>query len=150
MISTKYKEAMAEVLCVLRNCDEQVIAKIPLEVIKNLKDNAIEVEGLEEKFEKYHDDISILNLSEETIAMLAAIYRKYLCTEEQREDFDKHLVNVEEVLQDSVDFENVFKEKQHSFQQNNTEQRLIDSTHKDNIFSKFIKSIRDLFIKRVK
>lgn len=143
MVSTKYKQAMSEVLCILKLCDEQVISKIPLELIKNLKENAIEVEGLEEKFEKYHDDISILDLSQEAIAMLAAIYRKYLCTEEQRETFDKHLLNAEEILQDSVDFNNVFKKDGSGLESSGTtSQSLPIDINKKTSISKFFNAIK--------
>ncbi len=98
MVSAKYKEAMAEVLCVLKHCDKQVISKIPLEVIKNIKENASELEGVEEKFEGFHDDISTLQLRQETIALLAVIYRKYLCTDEERIEFDKNLSLMDELL----------------------------------------------------
>ena len=148
IVSTKYKQAMSEVLGVLKLCDEQVISKIPLETIKNLKENAIEVEGLEEKFEKYHDDISILDLSQEAVAMLAAIYRKYLCTDKQREAFDKHLLNAEEILQDCVDFNNVFKKEESGLESNSTtSQSLPIDINKKTSISKFFNAIKKWFKK---
>lgn len=148
MVSTEYKEAMAEVLCILRLCDEQVIEKIPLDVIKNLKENAENIDVVEEKFESYHDDIFILDLKQETLALLAAIYRKYICTEEQRETFDKHLVSAEQILQDSVDFENVFKKKENDFKQDDLEQGLVVDADKDTVISRLINKIKKLFVKK--
>ena len=149
MISTEYKEAMAEVLCILRLSDEQVIKKIPLDVIKNLKENAENIEGVEEKFEMYHDDISVLDLKQETLALLAAIYRKYLCTEEQRVSFDKRLVNAEQILQDSANVEDIFKKKATNQEQDAiNEQGLIIDTHKETIVSKIINKIRSILKRR--
>ena len=149
MISTEYKEAMAEVLCILRLSDEQVIKKIPLDVIKNLKENAENIEGVEEKFEMYHDDISVLDLKQETLALLAAIYRKYLCAEEQRVSFDKRLVNAEQILRDGVDAEDIFKKKENKQEQDAIkEQGLIIDTHKETIVSKIINKIRSILKRR--
>ena len=146
MISTEYKEAMAEVLCVLKHCDEQVIAKIPLEVIKNLKQNAVEIEGIEDKFEQFHDDISDINLSQEAIALLAAIYRKYLCTDEEKIEYDKKLLTAQELLGQEGLSDNLFDSKP----KNETNEfkdtgNLPKEIKRENFFSRLIQKIRHIF-----
>lgn len=145
MISIKYKEAMAEVLCVLKHCDENVIAKIPLDVIKNLKANAIDNENFEEKFEEFYDDVSTLKLRQETIALLAAIYRKYLCTDEERIKFDEGRLIEEQFFEDNridLDFSKIKKDKI-EVEKNNLPQEI----KKANIFTSILNKIKGLFRK---
>lgn len=84
----EYKKAVSEVLMILQYSDEEIIEKIPLEVIKKLK---------QDKSSTYNPDIDFIknldinNLRKETLTLLASLYRDYICTEEEREEIDEIL-----------------------------------------------------------
>lgn len=84
----EYSEAVSETLEVLKFMEDELLNKIPLEIIKKLKeqksstyinkfDNAIEID-----FDK---------LDEKTKDILAVLYRDYIANEEERIEFDKLL-----------------------------------------------------------
>lgn len=143
MISTEYKQGIAELLVVLRHCDKDIISKIPLDVIRGLKENAEDIEVFEEKFKGYHDDLAHIELRQETMALLAAIYRKYLCTDEERAVYDKKLLTAEELLGGvGIDFNSQTKEQiEVQYQETNLPKEI----KKENIFMKFLNKIKKLF-----
>lgn len=89
MIETKdYSEAISEVLELLQLADEEIIKKIPLEVIQKL--NKGKSDTYKSKFDEMHE-IEEKDLNPKAKAILAFLYRDYICTEEERREFDKIL-----------------------------------------------------------
>lgn len=88
MTETKdeYREAVSEVLEILQFADEEIIYKIPLEVLQRLNSQKSIT-----YISKYKDTKKIENeqISKKAKAILALLYRDYICTEEERKEFDK-------------------------------------------------------------
>lgn len=148
MINTEYKNAMTEVLCVLKHCNKEVIEKIPLDVIKGLKQNANEIDGIDEKFEEFHDDIVDIKLSQEAIALLAAIYRKYMCSDEERQAYDKKLLTVQELLDEGVISSDIFKRNNcEEIEETKVSHNLPEEIRKESFISRLIQKIKRIFIK---
>lgn len=88
MADTKedYREAISETLEILQFADEEIINKIPLEVLQKLNSQKSityipkfkEIEGVSEE-----------KISKKAKAILAVLYRDYICTEEEKIEFDK-------------------------------------------------------------
>ncbi len=103
MTETKdeYREAVSEVLEILQFADEEIINKIPLEVLKKL--NSQKSITYIPKF-KETQKIEVEQISKKAKAILALLYRDYICTEEERKEFDKQLVETNTQNQENMDY----------------------------------------------
>ena len=81
-----YREAISEVLEILQLADEEIINKIPLEVLQKL--NSQKSITYISKF-KDTQKIQEEQISKKAKAILALLYRDYICSEEERKEFDK-------------------------------------------------------------
>ena len=78
-MSPRYMEALSEVDYIINNLENEEVEKIPSkfrEFVRNNKSRTYEVNGVE-------------NLREETYAILAFIYRKFLAPIEEREELER-------------------------------------------------------------
>ena len=148
MINTEYKNAMGEVLGVLKHCNKEVISKIPLDVIKGLKQNANQIDSIDKILEEFHDDIADIKLSQEAIALLAAIYRKYLCSEEERQAYDKKLLTTQELLDDDKISSDMFKRNNdEEIKETKNINNLPKEIKKESFISRLIQKIKSIFVK---
>ncbi len=128
MIDTKeYSEATVEIIDIIQHLDEDIIEKIPTEIIKKLN---------EKKSTTYESSIDFTkpleenNLKPTTRAMLALIYRNYICTTEKQKELDKMF----EENQEKKYNKNIFKSS-------DTELRLVPVKAKKNIFQRIIEKL---------
>lgn len=128
MIDTKeYSEATVEVIDIIQHLDEDIIEKIPTEIIKKLN---------EKKSTTYESNIDFKkpleenNLKPTTKVMLALIYRNYICTTEKQKELDKMF----EENQEKKYNKNIFKNS-------GTELRLVPVKEKKNIFQRIIEKL---------
>lgn len=103
MTETKdeYREAVSEVLEILQFADEEIINKIPLEVLKKL--NSQKSITYIPKF-KETQKIEVEQISKKAKAILALLYRDYICTKEERKEFDKQLIEANTQNQENMDY----------------------------------------------
>ena len=103
MTETKdeYREAVSEVLEILQFADEEIINKIPLEVLQKL--NSQKSITYISKF-KDTQKIEVEQISKKAKAILALLYIDYICTEEERKEFDKQLVETNTQNQENMDY----------------------------------------------
>ena len=106
-----YREAISEVLEILQLADEEIINKIPLEVLQKL--NSQKSITYISKF-KDTQKIQEEQISKKAKAILALLYRDYICSEEEKKEFDK--VIEENDLKDNRNIEYSIKK----FNDNNT------------------------------
>ena len=142
MVSVEYSEAMVEAIYILKNSSEDVISKIPLNIIKFLKQNSSKTYVFEPNIDEE------LILKPKTKAILAAIYRDYLCTNEEKIEYNKKLLENERILQEKL-FEEfkgkeIFKKKE--IIENNVSQLPVEIKNK-NFISKIIAKIKNMFRK---
>ena len=88
MADTKedYREAISETLEILQFADEEIINKIPLEVLQKL--NSQKSITYISKFKEI-EGVSEEKISKKAKEILAVLYRDYICTEEEKIEFDK-------------------------------------------------------------
>lgn len=109
-MNTEYREAVGEVLQVLKNTEESLVNKIPKKLLELWEKNAITHSELEIDTSKPIEEIK---LSEKSKDLLGMIYRNYWCDSEQRKEYDEILRKNEEKFQEKArqtyNPENIFK-----------------------------------------
>ena len=83
-----YSEAISEALEILQYLEEDLLNKIPLEVIKRLKEQSSKT-----YIYKFKDmgEIDTSKLSDKARDVFAVLYRDYIANEEEKIEFDKML-----------------------------------------------------------
>ena len=146
--------ASTEVLEVLPNLVKEDYEKIPKKFIEFLKQNENEKYKKEFDFSKPLEE---LGLNKNSLLVLGVIYRMFLASKEEKEEFDRMLIQneigKEKTKREKFSPENIFKKKQNfedvieeikSIEEN--KEILPDKTR--NWFEKFLDRIKKLFKKR--
>lgn len=109
-MTSEYKNALAEVDCILGLASDEIIEKIPntvLNFIKNQKNQNYKLE--------INDELSLSeqNLMKETRAIISLIYRSYLCSPSMKRkykiDDEIELIKENMRLQEKYNPESLFK-----------------------------------------
>ena len=143
----KFNIATTEVLYIIKYFFSTYSkSKIPEKFIVFLKENAISDYKPEFDITK---NIADLQLSSETKSLLALVYRDYLCTEEEKQEFNKSLIENEEKkqkeLREKYNPDNIFKNKKEDLTCKT--KTLPIEKKQDSIFKKIIDYIKSLFRK---
>lgn len=114
MDNIKYREAMAEVLEVMKGLEQKDIDKIPQKLIEYFKTNCSSNYVCE--FD-YHKPIKDLKLNDETIALLDMLCVNYWCENElQKQKFLRQITENEQKyqkeLEENFNSDNIFKNRQ--------------------------------------
>ena len=129
VITKEYKEGITETIEIIKHMEDEEIEKIPLNFIKRL--NELKDENYIPRID-FTKPIEENNLKSSTKAMLALIYRDYICSEEEKEVFQKELEKNEQEKY-KINFN-----KNSSIKIDNEEKILPPATIKKNIFQKLI------------
>lgn len=138
----KYENAFKEIYIILNKSSEEEINKIPKSFIKFIEENMnMDYEpriDFDENFEN--------TVLEETLLILALIYRDYLATEEERKILIENEEKQLKKLNESYDVENLFKKRKQEAEENsvNIEQQLI-VIKEEKWYEKILKKILNLF-----
>ena len=146
MINNDYQEAMVEVIYVLQHSEDEIIRKIPMNIITFLKENASATYSYSPSMTENEININNIKLKSKTRAILASLYRDYLCNEEEKIEYNKKL------LQNEIEFQETLK-KQYSnkeiFKQNNrntiTEDNLPQVIKPKSLLKKILEKIINIF-----
>jgi len=116
MSTNEYSLAFSEALDVLQHSEIDIIEKIPLEVIKILKEKS------SKEYVSKINDIDNFDISRKAKAILAAIYKNYLCNEEEKEEFQAELLENEAKYQEEqrkkYNPDKIFKMKNNAIEEN--------------------------------
>lgn len=83
-------QAMYEVNIILNNTNEDIVKVIPERVLKTIKEKAKEeTPFVYDRSKKLEDQ----NINDSTRGLLALIYRDYICSEEQKEEYIQYYKN---------------------------------------------------------
>lgn len=130
MASLEYKEAVSELLNILESTDEELIKKIPAELIVFWEENKSE-----EYFPELDHNLSLdeLKLKTKTKELIAMIYLNYLCDAEKKKQIKKILKENEKIQkeQEELQIKNIFnKDKEDNIKIEN--QNEIEEREKEN------------------
>jgi len=99
-------KALSEIDFILKNTDENLQKKIPQSFWNYIEGN---------KDEEYQVTIDMniplenQNIREDTINLMAIVYRNYFCTLDEKKDYDELLNQNEQKYQEKYSYENLFK-----------------------------------------
>ena len=113
IVSREYSIAATEILDVLEHLPKRIVGKIPtkfMEFLKSVSDSDYEVKI------DYSKGLDKIELQDKSKALLAMIYRNYLCTEQERKEFDEILLENERKYQEELrrkyNPDNIFKKEE--------------------------------------
>lgn len=145
MIVTKeLSNAAVEINSLLDNVSEEVLNKIPKKFIEYLKD----IESYDYYFEyDTSKTIDEQNFSDEALKLIGLIYKDYLCTENEREDYNKILneynFKLEEEKREKYNPETIFDNRK----KENKERNILLIEYKESLFTKIINKIKSFLNK---
>ena len=144
-INNKFNIASTEVLYIIKYFFSTFSkSKIPDKFILFLKRNSIK--GYKPKFDNTKN-IEELQLSNETKSLLALVYRDYLCTDEEKQEFNKILIENDEEKQKELrkkyNVNSIFKNSKEE-KSKKTNNLPIEVNH-SNLFKKIIDFIKQFF-----
>lgn len=145
MVNQVYAEAISETLDILEHTKKEDVDKISPKFMEYLRNNASPnyISNLD-----HSKKISDMDLKQKTKVILAIIYRKFWCDEEQKLEFDKKIKNNELIyqkeLREKYNPDNIFKEKVVK-ENNDIKENLSIIEYKESFFIRFIKKIKSLF-----
>lgn len=145
MLNDKYTKALAELKVILENSEDSIIKKIPKTFIMFVEENYDKDYSC-----KITPNISIndQNILDETKYLIALIYRSYLCSENERKEYDKILleneINYQNEIYEKYDI-NVFNgKKKESEIEEKTDLYVVKK--RENIFKIIINRVKKIFI----
>lgn len=151
VVSEEYKIAATEVLDIVEHLSLNATNKIPLQLLDFFKD--VSMEDYKPEFD-YSDGLEKINFTPKTKALLAMIYRNYLCSEEERKEFDRKLFENEEKyqqeLREKYNPDKIFQNselEENAKEENNQNTALIEYKEKK-WYHKIFEKIRQLFLKK--
>lgn len=145
MVNQVYAEAISETLDILEHTRKEDVDKISPKFMEYLRNNASPnyISSLD-----HSKKISDMDLKQKTKVILAIIYRKFWCDEEQKLEFDRKIKNNElkyqKELREKYNPDNIFKEKVVK-ENNDIKENLSIIEYKESFFIRFIKKIKSLF-----
>ena len=141
--TNEYSVAITEVLYILKYLPKDMTANIPTNFLNFLNENSIPDYKPDFDLSKGLDNV---RLKHKTKILLAIIYRNYICSEQERLDYDKILIQNENEyqikLKEKYNTDNIFKETK-------TEKNISDNNNELVIYKKsYFTRIKD-FIKKI-
>lgn len=145
MLNQRYAEASVEVLDILEHMNTNDLAKVSNKFIDFLKENASKNYICNLDYSKKLND---MELKEETRGLLALMYEKYWCPEEEKEELKKKFYENEKKyqkeLREKYNPDNIFTKNQDNIiESENNQTQLIE--YKESVFRKILNKIRAFF-----
>lgn len=142
-----YRKAYAEVLEILNHTEEEIVEKIPnsfIEFLQKKKDESYIVNI------DFNDDNWDNSVQEETLAIIALIYRDYIVSKEEKakliDNEIEELKTIEKELKEKYNTDNLFKkDKVKEEYKENTEIVALVEQKKEGFFSRIISKIIKFF-----
>lgn len=151
MVSVEFSEAITETLDILKHMEKAYTDKIPAKFRGFLEQNQSQTYKPNFDYSKKLDE---LGLKAKTKAILATIYMKYWCNEQERADFVK-LLNENEAkhqqeIREKYNPENIFQNtirppKLEEITPKFSENNVAMVEYKESIFKRFVNKIKSIF-----
>ena len=144
MINDRIAKACTETLAVLNNVPENEYYKIPKEFILMLLENSDNTYQFMLDSTKNFQEQELLM---ETIDILAYIYRKFWCSNEEKEEFDRILLQNEE----KYNPDNIFNNRNRitKKEEDNDNNEVSITIYKEPIFIKIKRWLKEMFLKHM-
>ena len=108
-MNNDYSEAISETLEILQYLEDDLLNKIPLEVIKKLKEQSSKT-----YIHKFKDmgEVDASKLSDKAKDVFAVLYRDYIANKEEKIEFDKMLYENDLKKSSNVSIQPLFEKKE--------------------------------------
>ena len=147
-----FEEAFSEVLEVINHSENKIKDKIPNKFIEFLKQNKDKeyVVKIDFKDENWQETVK-----EETLTILALIYRDYIVSPEKRQELlreeQEEIIKTEKALREKYNPDDIFKKEKNNISSQNTEESVnVDIVvKKESIFDKVKKWLKSILNKYI-
>lgn len=136
----KYTKAFKEIYIILNRASKEELSKIPKSFIELIEKNMNVDYNPQIEFNDNFEN-SVL---EETLLILALIYRDYLTSEEERKELLKDEKMQLEELKENYNIENLFKKRKQESEESEIEQQLIE-IKEEKWYKKILNNILSIF-----
>ena len=141
----EYNYAVAELLDLLKNTEDELINKVPTNLIDIWKKQV--PEDYKSKDMLTEEDWENIELAQKTKALIGMVYRNYWCNAEERKMYDEILRKNEEKRQ--AELKEKYKEED-LYRPVHQEEATVDEenemiVYKDNIIIRIINKIKEIF-----
>lgn len=99
IVSKEYSIAATEILDLLNYIPKDLVKRIPVQLIDFFQQ--VSVEDYKPQWDT-SQGLESINLTDKTKALLAMIYRNYLCSTEEKQEFDEKLFENEQKYQEDL------------------------------------------------
>ena len=147
MVSIEYSEAIVEVLDILQYSDDNIIEKIPKEIIEFWQKN----KSITYRPKLDHSKtINEMHLKNKTKSIITMIYLNYLCDDVEKNDINLILKANEEKYQEELiktyNPDNIFKKhkKVQKIDENIVANKVTMMAYKESILTRFINKIKNI------
>lgn len=148
MVTKELSEAAVEFNCILENSSKTIIEKIPskfLEFIKNIESKTYRFSYDKSKCLKEQ------NLKPETRGLIALVYEKYICNDDERREYIKQcktvMIEQERLKREKYNPNDLFNKEDKNDIQKSKKEVQIEVSKKENFLQKIIKKVKKLFKK---
>lgn len=148
MVSVEYSEAITETLDILKHTRKEDVMRISPKFMEYLHNNASKTY----KPDLDHSQkIKDMKLKRKTKAILAIIYKKFWCDDDERKEFNNTLkdneIRYQVELREKYNPDNIFSKKQgNAIETENNQMQLIE--YKESVFKKILNKIKAFFKKK--
>lgn len=138
MSTEEYKNGLVEVLDILKHADEELIEKIPIDLLKRMNEekSTTYISKID-----YTKDLQENDLLPATKAMLTVLYEDYICSDEERQEIrqkqKENELKREQLAREKYGYD-VFKNKK---AEERKEQQMIVIPEKKNFLQKILDRI---------
>ena len=153
MTDVEYRNTLFEVSEILKILDNSLVQKIPEKVKQEIETNKAQNYNFEYDLNKGIDEQKILKTTEKYLTML---FLRYWCTEEEKtevlkamnENEKKYQAEIREKYNPDKVFENKKETISNVEEQKNECENVQMTVYKENIFSKILKFVKNMFSKQ--
>ena len=131
----RYRKALKEVYIIINNLKEDLYIKIPISLIKSIKEN------MDKNYKANIDELENTGKMQETIDIMSLIYRDYLCDKKTKYELK---CNDEKMLNEKYSI--FFKEKPTEKNENTKTMELVIIEEK--WYKRIVKKFLNLFTKK--
>lgn len=144
MVNVEYSEAITETLDILKHTRKEDVMKISPKFMEYLNNNASKTYKPDLDHSKKIKD---MQLKRKTKAILAIIYKKFWCNDDERKEFNNTLkeneIRYQAELREKYNPDNLFKKKE--LEVETVEQPVAMVEYKESIIKRFLNKIKKLF-----
>lgn len=139
----EYSEACSDVWCLLETLKQEELEKIPEKLIETIR--ILKLDNYNSKID-LNIPLEKQELSDATIGLISFIYKNYLGTKQDKEEYEMMYKENIKTIEDNENYSIEYK-KENKEQNKEIKNEIVIHEEKSNIFLRLLNKIKKLFIK---